>query len=76
MSRYKSFGKMEMADWDLMLQVHLSGSVYCPRAAWPIMKKNGYGRVIFTTSNSGLYGSFEQSNYAAGKLGLGPDEHA
>jgi len=68
--RDKSFGKMEVSDWDLVLQVHLSGSAYCTRAAWPIMQRNGYGRVIFTTSNSGLYGSFGQSNYAAGKLGL------
>jgi len=68
--RDKSFGKMEMADWDLVLKVHLSGTAYCTRAAWPEMQKNKYGRIIFTTSNSGLYGSFGQSNYAAAKMGM------
>jgi hypothetical protein len=50
--------------------VHLSGSAYCTRAAWPEMQRNRYGRVVFTTSNAGLYGSFGQSNYAAAKAGL------
>ncbi len=68
--RDKTFGKMEMADWDFVLKVHLSGTAYCTRAAWPVMQKNGYGRVVFTTSNSGLYGSFGQANYAAGKMGM------
>lgn len=68
--RDKTFGKLEMADWDLVLKVHLSGTAYCTRAAWPLMQKNGYGRVIFTTSNSGLYGSFGQSNYSAAKMGM------
>jgi NAD(P)-dependent dehydrogenase (short-subunit alcohol dehydrogenase family) len=68
--RDKSFGKMDMADWDLVLKVHLSGTAYCTRAAWPHMQKAGYGRVVFTTSNSGLYGSFGQSNYAAAKMGM------
>jgi NAD(P)-dependent dehydrogenase (short-subunit alcohol dehydrogenase family) len=68
--RDKSFAKMEMTDWDFVLKVHLSGTAYCTRAAWPLMQKNGYGRVVFTTSNSGLYGSFGQANYGAGKLGM------
>lgn len=68
--RDKSFGKMEMADWDLVLKVHLSGTAYCTRAAWPEMQKNKYGRIIFTTSNAGLYGSFGQSNYSAAKMGM------
>jgi NAD(P)-dependent dehydrogenase (short-subunit alcohol dehydrogenase family) len=68
--RDKTFGKMDMADWDLVLKVHLSGTAYCTRAAWPVMQKNGYGRVVFTTSNSGLYGSFGQSNYGAAKMGM------
>lgn len=68
--RDKTFGKMEMADWDLVLKVHLSGTAYCTRAAWPHMQKAGYGRIVFTTSNAGLYGSFGQSNYAAGKMGM------
>jgi NAD(P)-dependent dehydrogenase (short-subunit alcohol dehydrogenase family) len=68
--RDKTFGKMEMADWDLVLKVHLSGSAYCTRAAWPEMQKNKYGRIVFTTSNAGLYGSFGQSNYSAAKMGM------
>jgi NAD(P)-dependent dehydrogenase (short-subunit alcohol dehydrogenase family) len=68
--RDKTFAKMDMADWDLVLKVHLSGSAYCTRAAWPEMQKNKYGRVVFTTSNAGLYGSFGQSNYSAAKMGL------
>jgi NAD(P)-dependent dehydrogenase (short-subunit alcohol dehydrogenase family) len=68
--RDKTFGKMEMSDWDLVLRVHLSGTAYCTRAAWPHMQKAGYGRVVFTTSNAGLYGSFGQSNYAAAKMGM------
>ncbi|MBN9409897.1 MAG: SDR family NAD(P)-dependent oxidoreductase [Burkholderiales bacterium] len=68
--RDKTFGKMEMADWDFVLKVHLSGTAYCTRAAWPVMQKAGYGRVVFTTSNAGLFGSFGQSNYAAGKMGM------
>ncbi|HYZ34069.1 MAG TPA: SDR family NAD(P)-dependent oxidoreductase [Crenalkalicoccus sp.] len=68
--RDKSFGKMEMTDWDLVLRVHLSGTAYCTRAAWPHMQKAGYGRVVFTTSNAGLYGSFGQANYAAAKMGM------
>jgi NAD(P)-dependent dehydrogenase (short-subunit alcohol dehydrogenase family) len=68
--RDKTFGKMEMVDWDLVLKVHLAGSAYCTRAAWPEMQKNKYGRVVFTTSNAGLYGSFGQSNYSAAKMGM------
>jgi NAD(P)-dependent dehydrogenase (short-subunit alcohol dehydrogenase family) len=68
--RDKTFAKLDMADWDFVLKVHLSGTAYCTRAAWPVMQKNGYGRVVFTTSNAGLYGSFGQSNYAAGKMGM------
>ncbi len=68
--RDKTFGKMDMADWDLVLKVHLSGTAYCTRAAWPIMQKQGYGRVVFTTSNAGLYGGFGQGNYGAAKMGM------
>jgi len=68
--RDKTFAKMDMGDWDLVLKVHLSGSAYCTRAAWPEMQKNKYGRVVFTTSNAGLYGSFGQANYSAAKMGL------
>jgi NAD(P)-dependent dehydrogenase (short-subunit alcohol dehydrogenase family) len=68
--RDKSFAKMEMADFEAVVQVHLLGSAYCTRAAWPVMQRNRFGRVIFTTSNSGMYGNFGQSNYAAAKAGL------
>lgn len=68
--RDKTFGKLEMADWDFVLKVHLSGTAYCTRAAWPIMQQNKYGRIVFTTSNAGLYGSFGQSNYSAAKMGM------
>jgi NAD(P)-dependent dehydrogenase (short-subunit alcohol dehydrogenase family) len=68
--RDKTFAKMDMADWDLVLKVHLSGTAYCTRAAWPEMQKNRYGRIVFTTSNAGLYGSFGQSNYSAAKMGM------
>jgi NAD(P)-dependent dehydrogenase (short-subunit alcohol dehydrogenase family) len=68
--RDKTFGKLEMADWDFVLKVHLSGTAYCTRAAWPVMQQNKYGRVVFTTSNAGLYGSFGQSNYSAAKMGM------
>jgi len=68
--RDKTFGKLEMADWDFVLKVHLSGTAYCTRAAWPAMQQNKYGRVVFTTSNAGLYGSFGQSNYSAAKMGM------
>ena len=68
--RDKTFGKLEMPDWDFVLKVHLSGTAYCTRAAWPVMQQNKYGRIVFTTSNAGLYGSFGQSNYSAAKMGM------
>ena len=68
--RDKSFAKMELDDFELVLKVHLLGSVYVTKAAWPHMVKQNYGRVVMTTSSSGLYGNFGQSNYGAAKLGL------
>ncbi len=68
--RDKSFAKMEIADFRLVLEVHLMGSVLCTQAAWPIMREQGYGRIVMTTSPSGLYGNFGQANYGAAKLGL------
>ena len=65
-----SFHKMSQQDWDLILQVHLTGSFGVTRAAWPILREKGYGRVIFTTSAAGIYGNFGQGNYSAAKLGL------
>jgi len=68
--RDKSFIKMDMADFKLVLDVHLMGSVNCTKAAWEIMKNQEYGRIVMTSSSSGLYGNFGQSNYGAAKLGL------
>ena len=68
--RDKSFAKMELDDFELVLKVHLLGSVYVTKAVWPHMVKQSYGRIVMTTSSSGLYGNFGQSNYGAAKLGL------
>ncbi len=68
--RDKTFHKMEDADWDLVYRVHVEGAYKVTRAAWPHMREQGYGRVIFTASTSGIYGNFGQSNYGMAKLGL------
>jgi NAD(P)-dependent dehydrogenase (short-subunit alcohol dehydrogenase family) len=68
--RDKSFSKMSLEEFKLVLDVHLMGSVYCTKAVWDIMKDQRYGRIVFTTSSSGLYGNFGQSNYGAAKLAL------
>ena len=68
--RDKSFSKMEMADFRLVMEVHLMGAVHCTKAVWPHMLARKYGRVIMTTSSSGLYGNFGQSNYGAAKMAL------
>lgn len=65
-----SFAKMTQADWDIVLKVHLTGSMSVSHAAWPIMREKGYGRIIMTTSAAGIYGNFGQANYSAAKLGL------
>jgi len=65
-----SFAKMTQADWDLILKVHLTGSMSVSHAAWPIMREKGYGRIIMTTSAAGIYGNFGQANYCAAKLGI------
>jgi len=68
--RDKSFSKMELADFRTVLEVHLMGSVNCTKAVWEIMKAQEYGRIVMTSSSSGLYGNFGQSNYGAAKLGV------
>jgi NAD(P)-dependent dehydrogenase (short-subunit alcohol dehydrogenase family) len=68
--RDKSFSKMEIADFELVLNVHLMGTVKPVKAVWEIMKTQNYGRIVVTTSSSGLYGNFGQSNYGAAKLGI------
>ena len=68
--RDKSFIKMDITDFKLVLDVHLMGSVNCTKAVWEIMKNQEYGRIVMTSSSSGLYGNFGQSNYGAAKLGV------
>jgi NAD(P)-dependent dehydrogenase (short-subunit alcohol dehydrogenase family) len=68
--RDKSFAKMDIADFKLVMDVHLMGAVHCTKAVWDIMRAQNYGRIVMTTSSSGLYGNFGQSNYAAAKMAL------
>jgi NAD(P)-dependent dehydrogenase (short-subunit alcohol dehydrogenase family) len=68
--RDKSFPKMELADFRTVLDVHLWGSVVCTKAVWEIMRRQNYGRVVFTSSSSGIYGNFGQSNYGAAKMAM------
>ena len=68
--RDKSFKKMSLDDWDLVLNVHLNGTAYVTWHAWPIMYEKNYGRIVFTSSGSGILGNFGQANYAAAKMGM------
>ncbi len=68
--RDKSFTKMEIKDFEFVLDVHLMGSVKVTKACWETMKAQQYGRILMTSSSSGLYGNFGQTNYGAAKLGL------
>lgn len=68
--RDKSFAKMTEDDWDLVYQVHVKGAFKVTHAAWPHMRQNEYGRIIFTASAAGIYGNFGQANYSMAKLGL------
>jgi NAD(P)-dependent dehydrogenase (short-subunit alcohol dehydrogenase family) len=68
--RDKTFAKMDLADFRLVLDVHLMGAVHCTKAVWPIMQAQKYGRIVMTTSSTGLYGNFGQSNYGAAKMAL------
>ncbi|MGE0322351.1 MAG: SDR family NAD(P)-dependent oxidoreductase [Polyangiaceae bacterium] len=68
--RDRTFAKVTLDDFELVVNVHLLGGVYVTKAAWPILLEKQYGRVVLTTSSSGLYGNFGQSNYGAAKLGL------
>ncbi len=65
-----SFLKMTDEDWDKVLKVHLTGTMYVSRAAWPLLRENNFGRVVNTTSAAGLYGNFGQANYSSAKLGI------
>ena len=68
--RDKSFTKMTLDDFRLVVEVHLMGAVNCSKAVWDIMRAQNYGRIVMTTSSSGLYGNFGQSNYGAAKMAL------
>ena len=68
--RDKSFAKMTMEDFRLVIDVHLMGAVHCSQAVWPIMTAQKYGRIVMTTSSTGLFGNFGQSNYGAAKMAL------
>ena len=68
--RDKTFKKMSLDDWDLLIDVHLNGTAYVTHAAWPIMYDKSYGRIVMTSSTSGIYGNFGQSNYGAAKMGM------
>ena len=68
--RDKSFSNMPMSDFEFVVDVHLMGTVKVTHAVFPIMKEQNYGRIVVTTSSSGLYGNFGQSNYGAGKMGV------
>ena len=68
--RDKSFAKMALEDFRLVLEVHLMGAVICTHAVWDVMRAQKYGRIVMTTSSSGLYGNFGQSNYSAAKMAL------
>ena len=68
--RDKTFAKMEIADYRAVIDVHLVGTAICTRAVWEIMRAQGYGRIVCTSSPSGLYGIFGQANYSAAKAGM------
>lgn len=68
--RDRSFAKVSDQDLNLILDVHVKGSFKTTQAAWPVFKKQNYGRIIMTASNSGVYGNFGQSNYSAAKMAL------
>jgi len=68
--RDKSFGNMPIEDFKLVVDVHLMGAANCSKAVWNIMKAQQYGRIVMTTSSSGLYGNFGQANYGAAKMGV------
>ena len=68
--RDKSFKNMDMGDWDIVMNVHLNGTSYVTKAAWDIMWRKTYGRILFTSSTSGIFGNFGQANYGAAKMGM------
>ena len=68
--RDKTFKKMSLEEWDIVMDVHLNGTAYVTHAVWPHMYEQRYGRIVFTSSGSGIFGNFGQSNYGAAKMGM------
>ncbi|MDP3968701.1 MAG: SDR family NAD(P)-dependent oxidoreductase [Nocardioides sp.] len=68
--RDRSFSKMSQEEYDAVLRVHVGGTFWMSKAAWPVMSEQGYGRIVNTTSAAGLFGNFGQANYAAAKAGI------
>lgn len=68
--RDKTFAKMDLKDFQLVMDVHLAGSVNCTKAVWELMREQQYGRIVMTSSSSGIYGNFGQTNYGAAKMAL------
>jgi len=68
--RDKTFAKMGLDDFRFVMDVHLMGAVHCTKAVWDIMREQNYGRIVMTTSSSGMYGNFGQSNYGAAKMAV------
>lgn len=68
--RDSSFAKLTLADWDAVMRVHATGAAVCTMACWPHMRAANYGRIVMTSSSSGLYGNFGQSNYGAAKMAV------
>src|SRR3546814_15828488 len=68
--RDKSFAKMDLADFRLVVDVHLMGAAVCSKEVWDRMRERRFGRIVMTTSSSGLYGNFGQANYGAAKMAL------
>lgn len=68
--RDKTFAKMELADFEAVVDVHLNGAVNCTKAVWDHMRERQYGRIVMTSSSSGIYGNFGQTNYGAAKMSL------
>jgi len=68
--RDRSFGKLDLADFELVMKVHVTGSFNCAKAVWGSMRERGYGRILFTSSASGIFGNFGQANYGAAKAAM------
>ena len=68
--RDKTFHNVSMDDFNLVMDVHFQGTLNCTHTIYPIMRENGYGRIVFTSSSSGVFGNFGQSNYGAAKMAM------